>query len=114
MGLTELSEPSGLPAHWSEAARDTFEDTEPELADSGAAHASLVEACELLTRAYELDAVAVRADYVTKASTGQEVLHPAVAESRLAHTAAATILARLIAAKNKGQAVVRARHGGAR
>lgn len=109
-----MSDPSDLPTHWPAAVRDVFEDTEPELADSGAAHASLVEACELLTTAYALDAVAVRAEHVTRGSMGQEVLHPAVAESRLARTAAAAILARLIPAKNKGQAVARARHGGAR
>lgn len=103
-----------LPAHWPESVRDVFEDVEGELADSGAAHASLVEACELLARAYVLDGVASKAGYVTKGSMGQEVLHPSVAEARLARTAATGILGRLIPAKNKGQAVACARHGGVR
>lgn len=103
-----------LPAHWPGPVRDVFEDVEAELTDSGAAHASLVEACELLARAYALDAVAARADYVTRGSMGQEVLHPSVAEARLARTAATVILGRLIPAKNRGQAIARARHGGIR
>lgn len=110
-----MTEPiDDLPPHWPDPVRDVFEDVEAELVSSGAAHASLVEACELLAKAYALDAVASRANFVTKGSMGQEVLHPAVTEARLARTAATAILGRLIPAKNRGQAIARARHGGVR
>lgn len=103
------------PAHWQPPVVDTFEDALAELPDlSGPAFSSLVEACELLSRAYALDEVAARANYVTRGSMGQEVLHPAVAEARLTRTEAARILGRLIPPRSRGQKVARARHGGTR
>lgn len=87
-----------LPEEWSEAARDAFREVlqaRPELA--GAEVAALECACELITTAGALDAVAKAADYVATGSQDQEVLHPAVAEARLSRTAAASILARLVA-----------------
>ncbi|WP_309102501.1 hypothetical protein [Microbacterium sp.] len=101
------------PDHWPTATIDTYDSVmaeSPEL--SGAAYQSLVEACELLAVAYSLDAVAKAANYVSKGSMGQDVLHPAVAEARLSRTEAARILARLIGPTSKGQALARARHGG--
>lgn len=103
------------PAHWPEPVVDTFDDAVAELPNlSGPAFSSLVEGCELLARAYKLDEVAERAEYVTRGSMGQEVLHPAVAEARLSRVEAARILGRLIPPRNRGQKTARARHGGTR
>ncbi len=102
------------PAHWPTPVVDTFDSVLAETPDlSGAAFASLVEACELLTQSYALADVAASAGYVATGSTGQTVVHPATVESRLAREAAARILARLIAPTTRGQVLARARFGGA-
>jgi hypothetical protein len=103
------------PPHWPDVVRDVFDDAlavSPDLA--GPAFSSLVESCELLATAYALDKVAAGAGYVSTGSTGQTIVHPATVEARLTRTEAAKILARLIPAKNRGQRIARARHGGMR
>lgn len=89
------SEPE-IPDHWTRDAVDLWEtvvEERPHL--SGEDVTSLVHACELTATADRLDEVARGAAFVAKGSQGQEVLHPAVAESRQARTAAARILAGL-------------------
>lgn len=85
-----------VPDHWTRDAVDLWETVVEERADlSGEDVAALAHACELTSTADRLDEVARAADYVATGSQGQETLHPAVAESRQARTAAARILAGL-------------------
>lgn len=87
---------TAVPDHWSTDAVDLFETVAEERPSlTGEDVASLVHACELTTTADRLDEVARRAEFVATGSTGQEILHPAVAESRQARAAAARILAAL-------------------
>ncbi|MEV7648019.1 hypothetical protein [Arthrobacter sp. NPDC089319] len=88
-----------LPQHWTNAARDTWDnvlDERPDLA--GAELSALEQACNLIAAADNLDGVAREASYVAQGSQGQTIVHPATVEARLARTAAAQILARLVAA----------------
>lgn len=111
--MTDQNYPNHYPNHWPEPVRDVYDSVLAESPDlSGAAFHSLTEACELLVAAYRLDAIAADANYVAVGSTGQQILHPAVAEARLSRTEAARILSRLIAPTTRGQALARARHGG--
>ncbi len=85
-----------FPEHWTEAARDAFlvvMEARPNLA--GAEYAALAEAANLISTADGLDVVAREAAFMSLGSSGQPVLHPAVAASTTARAAAATILARL-------------------
>ena len=86
-----------LPSHFSNSARDVFveviEERDGEL--GGADLGALEQAANLITAADALDEVAREAGYVAHGSMGQVTAHPAVVESRLARTAAATILQRL-------------------
>ncbi|SEJ45292.1 hypothetical protein [Demequina mangrovi] len=87
-----------LPDDWTPEARDVFLgvlDERPDLA--GAELSSLSQAAALVSSADRLDEAARAAGYVSTGSMGQPVVHPASVESRLARTAAATILARLAA-----------------
>lgn len=85
-----------VPDHWTRDAVDLFETVVEERPDlSGEDVAALVHACELTTTADRLDEVARSAGYTATGSQGQEILHPAVAESRQARTSAARILAAL-------------------
>lgn len=93
---TEPETPT-LPADWTQGARDTFTAVLDERPDLSSAEAgSLWQACSLESAADRLDAVALEAGMTTTGSTGQVVVHPAVTESRLARTAAAAILGRLV------------------
>jgi hypothetical protein len=88
-----------LPADWTDSARDLFHEVleqRPDLA--GAELGSLEQACALTSAAERLEAVALAAGMFAKGSTGQIVVHPAVVEARLARTAAAAILGRLVPA----------------
>lgn len=90
-----------LPDTWTQAARDLFAEVlsvRPDL--SGADLGSLEHACSLTSAAERLDEVALAAGMISTGSTGQTVVHPAVAEARLARTAAAQILARLVPAEH--------------
>ncbi|GAA4053472.1 hypothetical protein [Agromyces indicus] len=92
-----------LPEGWTESARDLFHevlDERPELA--GAELGALEQACALASAAERLDEVALAAGMIAKGSTGQTIVHPAVVEARLARTAAAAILARLVPAGGAG------------
>jgi hypothetical protein len=85
-----------IPDHWTRDAVDLFETVAEERPDlSGEDVTSLVHAAELTTTADRLDEVARAADFEATGSQGQTILHPAVAESRQARTAAARILAGL-------------------
>lgn len=89
-----------LPEDWTSSASGTFEAILEERPDlSATEEAALWEACCLISAADRLDEVARAAGYVSTGSTGQVVAHPAVVEARLARTAAATILARLVPTK---------------
>jgi hypothetical protein len=86
-----------LPTGWTTAARDLFFEVleqRPDLA--GAEVASLEQAAALTSSADRLETVALAAGMVSTGSTGQAVVHPAVVEARMARTAAAAILARLV------------------
>lgn len=88
---------SELPDTWTQGARDTFAAVLEERPDASSAElASLYHAASLESAAERLDAVAQAAGFVSTGSTGQVVVHPAVTEARLARTAAASILARLV------------------
>lgn len=90
------AEADQLPSHWSPSARDAHDnvlDQRPDLA--GAEYASLEQACGLIATADLLED-AVRAEPIVKGSTGQAVVNPGLTEARLARTAAAAILARLV------------------
>jgi hypothetical protein len=111
------------PEEWSDSARVTWTEVTEERRDLSAAElAALAHACALETAADALDAVAREAGYVAVGSTGQPVAHPATVESRLARSAAATILSRLVPPakggamtnSQRGQAAARARWGGGR
>lgn len=116
----DVLEDFDIPASWTDAARETFREVltaRPDLA--GPELAALEQACGLVTTADELDAIARAAAYAAVGSTGQEILHPAVAEARLQRTAAAGILARLTVTKGRVQSsterardAARARWGG--
>ena len=94
--MTDSPGTVAVPDHWTTDAVDLFETVAEERPDlTGEDVAALVHACELTTTADRLDDVARGADYVATGSQGQEVLHPAVPESRQARTAAARILAAL-------------------
>jgi hypothetical protein len=85
------------PAHWTDGARDTFDNVleqRPDLA--GAEYVALEQAAELICTADRLDA-ATRETPLTTGSTGQVTVNPGIVEARLARTAAAGILARLTA-----------------
>ena len=85
-----------LPEDWTDTARDLFAEVLRERPDlSGADLGALEHAAALTSAAERLDAVALAAGMVSKGSTGQTVVHPAVIEARLARSSAATILARL-------------------
>lgn len=111
-----------LPADWTDGARDLFlgvVEQRPDLA--GAELGALEQAAALHSAAERLDEVALAAGMVATGSTGQAVVHPAVVESRLARTASAQILARLVlptaGAKTNSQRArdaARARYGGTR
>jgi hypothetical protein len=121
--LTEHETPApdadaeALPDHWSSGAQDTYENVlaqRPDLA--GAEYSALEQAVELITAADALDAAARAAGMIATGSTGQVVVHPAAIEARLARTAAAQILARLVPAgtgaqtnSQRGRAAARAR-----
>jgi hypothetical protein len=89
-----------LPASWSDAARDLFAEVLTQRPDlSGADLGALEHACALTSASERLDEVALAAGLMATGSQGQPVLHPAVTEARLARTAAAAILARLVPAR---------------
>lgn len=86
-----------LPASWTQGARDLFAEVLEQSPDlSGAGLGSLETACSLVAAAERLDDVALAAGMLATGSTGQVIVHPAVVEARLARTAAASILARLV------------------
>ena len=85
-----------IPADWTDTARDLFAEVLAERPDLGGADlGALQHAAALTSAADRLDEVARAAGYVSSGSTGQPTVHPAVVESRLARTAAASILNRL-------------------
>ncbi|WP_346960758.1 hypothetical protein [uncultured Arthrobacter sp.] len=99
------------PEHWTESARDAFESVmaqRPGL--EGAEFASLVQVAELLTSADLLEAEARKTGLLVPGSTGQLTTNPGVVEGRLARTAAATILARLVP-PSKGGAMTNSERG---
>lgn len=101
MTTTETTDEASAswPESWTPGAVDAAEtvlEQRPDLA--GAEWASLMEAAAMITAADHLDEVAAAESYVSKGSTGQTIVHPAVVEARLNRTAAATILARLFPA----------------
>ncbi|WP_158863719.1 hypothetical protein [Leifsonia sp. AG29] len=86
-----------LPADWTDGARDLFLsviEQRPDLA--GAELGALEQAAALHSSAERLDEVSIAAGMVALGSMGQTIVHPAVAEARLARTASASILARLV------------------
>ena len=86
-----------LPAHWTDSARDLFLGVIEQRADLGGADlASLEQAASLASAAEQLEAAAFAVGMVATGSTGQVVVHPAIVEARLARTAVAQILARLV------------------
>ncbi|WP_295125952.1 hypothetical protein [uncultured Leifsonia sp.] len=88
-----------LPADWTDGARDLFLsviEQRPDLA--GAELGALEQAAALHSSAERLDEVSVAAGMVALGSMGQTIVHPAVAEARLARVASASILARLVPA----------------
>lgn len=90
------SPPSDLPEHWTDGAKDTFENVLDERPDlSGADFASLDQACALISSADLLEEAARDAGPLVKGSTGQLTVNPGLTEARLARTAAASILGRL-------------------
>lgn len=90
-----------LPAHWTDGARDTFTNVLAERSDlSGAEWASLEQAAELISTAEVLEAAARESGALVPGSQGQLVVNPAYAESRMARTAAAQILNRLVGVKH--------------
>jgi hypothetical protein len=89
------------PEHWSSGAVDTVETVlaaRPDLA--GAEFSALCQAAELISSADALDEVARRDNFVATTAKGQPARHPALAEARLARSAAATILGRLANTKS--------------
>jgi hypothetical protein len=110
-----------LPESWTPGARDLFLgviEQRPELA--GAELASLEQAAALHSAADRLDEVALAAGMIATGSTGQIIAHPAAVEGRLARTAVAQILARLVAPSagaktnsQRGREAARARWGAA-
>lgn len=123
--MTASTAPAGddFPRAWSTTARETFEGVTAERPDLSAAElASLWHACSLEAAADALDQRAAADGFVATGSTGQLVAHPAAQEARLARTAAAAILARLVppgrggamTSSQRGQAAARARWGGRR
>lgn len=94
--VPQQADAAEYPAHWTSAALDAFDEVFTERPDlAGAAFSSLVQACELITTADSLDAVARAAGLVATGSTGQTVVHPGTVEARLARTAASAILGRI-------------------
>jgi hypothetical protein len=84
------------PEHWSSSAIDTVEtvlESRPDLA--GPEFSALCQAAELISNADHLDEVARADNYVAHSLKSGPVRHPALAEARLARSAAATILGRL-------------------
>jgi hypothetical protein len=106
------------PDHWTDSAVDTYEavlDERPDLV--GADHSALVQAVELIAAADVLDAASRTTGAMTRGSTGQTTVNPAIVEARLARTAAAQILARLTVpstgaktASQRGRDAARARY----
>jgi hypothetical protein len=81
-----------FPEHWTPSAVDAATNVltaRPDL--DGGELSALIEACEMVTLADRLAKVAADAEYVASGSAGQTVLHPAVAEQRLARTAASNV-----------------------
>ena len=122
---TDLPSPEDLdlPAEWTDSARETFEAVYRERPEMSAAEvAALWQACALESAADRLDEIARDANMTATGSTGQTIVHPAVAEARMARTQAAAILARLVPPakggamtnSQRGQAAARARWGGRR
>lgn len=99
------------PEHWTESARDAFDNVmaqRPNL--EGAEFSSLVQVCELLTSADLLEAEARKTGLLVPGSTGQLTTNPGIVEGRLARTAAASILARLVP-PSKGGAMTNSERG---
>lgn len=83
---------------WHATALEAFREVitvRPDL--EGAELVSLEQAATLIDTATRLDERAAAASYEATGAAGQTILHPAVAESRLARTQAAAILHRLVA-----------------
>jgi len=81
-----------FPEHWTPSAVDAATNVltaRPDL--DGGELSALIEACEMVTLADRLAQVAADAGYLASGSAGQTVLHPAVAEQRLARTAASNV-----------------------
>jgi hypothetical protein len=94
--MTDTPE-DGLPATWTSGARDTFAAVTAERNDLSAAELSaLYHACALESAAERHDEVALADGMVARGSTGQPIAHPSAVEARLARTAAAAILSRLV------------------
>lgn len=90
---------AALPAHWTPGARDTYQNVLDQRADlAGAEYAALEQAVELIASADALETAVREHGTMVKGSTGQLVVNPAAVEARLARTAAAQILARLVPA----------------
>lgn len=82
----------GLPETWSQSARDTYVQVEDDLDEPDAGTlAVLFEACALIARADELDAL-VAVDGMMIDGYRSRVLHPAISEARLARQSAMTHL----------------------
>lgn len=93
---THLLDGWQLPEHWGDEARDAFAEVVAHCPDiEGPDLNSALQACEMVDTATRLDRVARAANYMTRGSAGQDVLHPAATEARLNRTAASAIFARL-------------------
>jgi hypothetical protein len=83
---------AGLPQSWSESARETYVQVEESHPDADPATlAVLFEACALIARADDLDAL-VETDGMMIDGYRSKVLHPAIPEARLARQSAMTHL----------------------
>ncbi|PPF69936.1 hypothetical protein [Rathayibacter sp. AY1E6] len=111
-----MTDVPAYPEHWPDVVRDAFDAVLEQRRDlAGAEFAALETACELLAAGEAHAIVAREAGGVATGSTGQIVVHPSSVESRLARTAAAGILARLVPPPTSGKltASERGRQGAA-
>lgn len=101
----EANRYDGLPAAWSDSAKETYAQIDEENPNLDAAsQASLFEACSLFALADSLAAQVAADGYTVTGSAGQTAAHPLLAEIRLNRVQAMAALKALGIAQNQSSA----------
>jgi P27 family predicted phage terminase small subunit len=91
----DSTQPLRPPTRLSKRARDLWKELSPEIGTEPQRLELLTEACRALTRVDQLDRVIAKDGITSRGSTGQTVVHPAIAEQRQQQAAYASLMERL-------------------